>query len=609
MTTCSVDDFPFKYFDTNGDVINGTLTNGSCIFPDANCGANLPASGCCDLNKDFVSTSPGETIMTAVNNVWMIPLIVVGMGLWKSMSEEEKEELKKEGIESQPKFIRESKLSKGMKKFLTHWWYNGIFISIIGAIFLGIYLKRTEQSSMTTVERTSLMSAEAFFDPFYTAFTFVDDIIMIRVTYALANNDKLLTNRLIHMGLVGVTITGIAGGIVATILGLSQTTLQLLTNPGRENDLALYPGCEFIGNIDTNLIVPYWMMEAWGCWGQQIGRVFAGFLTGAGEIALMGWIGSIGTGIFAAIWFPNYRTFGNPLTLLGIAEITMDWLLPMIYVLVLVATPYGKQIGERTGLELSFQKIIHYFIVPSRAIWRKITNQPKDTKTNTDNKTNITASKAIRTAAAEANAADYSQGGESEENKNEGNADPKNDKEKVFAISDDEVVEEVFTLVKQGIALMFVDLVSLAAGSATTFLALNADNAVAYQLTALASELPNYGLVATGTMVMMLKLLGPYLLGNHDPKWFVQYCYLNLISSVVVVGFVLGCTFPFLDKLAFNSGKNACAFATSTECLPYFNEVRKMTINEIATTTYSNDVPHIFDSHNSLRCCHVIDFN
>ena len=50
---CSNDVFPFTYFNENGQPVEGVLNNGSCVFPEANCGVDTTVAECCKLS-DYV---------------------------------------------------------------------------------------------------------------------------------------------------------------------------------------------------------------------------------------------------------------------------------------------------------------------------------------------------------------------------------------------------------------------------------------------------------------------------------------------------------------------------------------------------------------------------
>jgi len=67
----------------------------------------------------------------------------------------------------------------------------------------------------------------------------------------LATGHKKLTNKLMHVGIVGAFLTGLAAAVIGTILGAIPETLSALTNPGATNDEAAYPDCALIGSYDS----------------------------------------------------------------------------------------------------------------------------------------------------------------------------------------------------------------------------------------------------------------------------------------------------------------------------------------------------------------------
>ena len=85
--------------DTNHSYVNGTLdNNGECIFPDANCGPDLPTKDCCDANESETSY-PQIYLVLAI--VQFIPFIYMKL----SKTVEEKEEFEKEKHRKEPKFL------------------------------------------------------------------------------------------------------------------------------------------------------------------------------------------------------------------------------------------------------------------------------------------------------------------------------------------------------------------------------------------------------------------------------------------------------------------------------------------------------------------------
>ncbi len=133
--------------------------------------------------------------------------------------------------------------------------------------------------------------------------------------------------------------------------------------------------------------------------------------------------------------------------------------------------------------------------------------------------------------------------------------------------------KEVSALVKQGIQLMFIEITLQACMSASIYLSLIADGAVAYKITAVQSELPFYGMAYAYGMALVIKIMGPMLLTNGAPNVFVGFVKCNLWATLGLVILIISITVPFLDGLAISSGTNACAYASSSECLPYFDRV------------------------------------
>ena len=133
--------------------------------------------------------------------------------------------------------------------------------------------------------------------------------------------------------------------------------------------------------------------------------------------------------------------------------------------------------------------------------------------------------------------------------------------------------KEVSALVKQGMQLMFIEITIQACMSCSTYLALKADSAIAYKITALQSQLPIYGPAYAAGMGIPIKIIGPRVLMDGLPKVFVGFVKCNLWAALGLVIVIIGTTVPFFDGLAISSGANACAFASSSECLPYFDTV------------------------------------
>ena len=345
----SAGDFPFVFYDTNNEAVNGTFdSTGSCIFPTANCDPSVSTNECCSLNPNGGFGVTGSNYMLIAWSFFMVPLYYAMYSMYQNMTPEQRESENIKDQEKKPRFITHSSWMPNCLKSVTLFWYGlGVWGYFTAVVVVPIFAKQTQQLYMSVIERNTLAASEAFWEPFKMIFTFVEEIITIRVSYAMSRNDKEMTDRLIHAGIAGVIITGIFGGIVGTFLGVIPATLNALTTPGIANDLRLYPGCSYIENAETEAIIPYWMMESWGLMGRQIGFVMMGFFFGALEFNIFGWFGIISISVYCGVWFGNVATYPNPLTLLGIAEFAMDWTLPF-FLIGFMVSPLGAQIRERT---------------------------------------------------------------------------------------------------------------------------------------------------------------------------------------------------------------------------------------------------------------------
>lgn len=514
MSTCSNADYPFSFLDTSGNgFVNGTLFEDSCIFPNANCNADNPTADCCVANNNVVPDNKSSHYMYLSFLFLYYPYMWAVRALRASRTPEAQAKFTKEKEDRIPIFVTGA--PNGIKKILLILWGKGFTLFTVSLIVLGIMIGLSKQNEMSVTQRTSLQSAEAFMVPYIMIFSFVEDIVTVRVIYAMAHNDKAKTDRLIHLALASVIATGLLSGLIATLLGVFESTLTALTMPGLTNDRALYPGCSFIEDVDISIVLPYWIMLSWSCMGNQIAAVLSGFLMGAHEIQLLGWIFLIGQIALGGIWFGGINTSSNLLSLLGTATIASEWIPPLLC-LGYLASPLRKGIGERTGFVLSAKKVFATLLMPFR--------------------------KGSSTTSGEEDAS---------------NANHR---------------EETTSMITEGLKIMFVDVTIQLCITCSIYLSLNADGAVAYQITALQSFLPVYGAAYVLGPVYIIKLLGPKLLATM-PDIFVGFVKRYVVVAFLLIVLVIGVTTPFLRAIAYDSGANACEYASSSQCLPFFEKV------------------------------------
>ena len=189
----------------------------------------------------------------------------------------------------------------------------------------------------------------------------MEDIVNVKINYALSSGDLAGANTLVHLGIAGSILTGLFASLLASILGVIPPVLTALTNPGIKNDMEIYSGCDIIeeGASET-LIIPYWFIEVWSFPGTQIAMVLVGFMYGALEYNTVGWFQTIGICMLPLIWFTCLSKPIEPLILLATAEFAVPYVTVVLVVLYLI-TPLGSDIRKNTGVSLSLTKLCTSF--------------------------------------------------------------------------------------------------------------------------------------------------------------------------------------------------------------------------------------------------------
>jgi hypothetical protein len=346
-STCSIEAFPFDFFAANGTHVPGVLdSDGSCVFPDAACSPWDPISQCCRA-KEGVETT-GSTYMFIAFAFILAPSAFMGVVGHRNPAERDEQNRK-----MIPAWVRRVPGPVSVPIFMC-----GLYAYIAMLITVPIVMRVSIQQTLNVVNRNAVIAAEAFLVPYNQIFQFIEDIVMVRVNYALALKQKALTNELVHVGLLGSFGTGLVAAVLATVLGVIPPALAGLTNPGAANDLQSYPGCDLITD-STSAVLPYWLVEAWAIPGKQMGMVMVGFMMGAMELPTVGWIGAVGISMILIVWFVFVKTASNPLLVLAFAEFSANWAIPILSIAYLVS-PLGADLRDNTGVHLQLAKFRGY---------------------------------------------------------------------------------------------------------------------------------------------------------------------------------------------------------------------------------------------------------
>jgi hypothetical protein len=272
----------------------------------------------------------------------------------------------------------------------------------------------------------------------------------------------------------------------------------------------------------------------------------SGFLFGAFEINVLGWLGTVALACLPLIWFLGIDNASNPLMLLGAGDFTTAWALPVLSFLYL-STPLGREIRERTGVSLSLSKLISGLWNPCASM-----DDPEGEGTelaSAKNRTQNLGSVDIPARPSETTTNDNT----------EVDVSTLNHAQK--------------SLLSEGLQIMFMDVAIQATLSLSIYLALLTDGAVGYQLTSLQSALPTYGIAYALGLGVVMKIIGPQLIANGRYEAFVKYAVIVLVCAVLLVPLIVGSVVPFTRGMMFDYGTNACEYANDDQCVPFFTNI------------------------------------
>ncbi|VEU42942.1 unnamed protein product [Pseudo-nitzschia multistriata] len=552
MVGCSINDFSF--FDSSGNLVLGEYNDdGICIFEEANCNPRSSPRECCAYNPESANDDGlGGWADKYLLLCLMVPMLYLYQVV-KKKAESQIDEGRTNG-KGEPASCNDVSESiscwKKPIKFIHSMGYLIFSMMIVPAT---IVTRKSYQANMSVSQMNLLMSAEAFMIPFGEIFQCIEDVVLVQIGYAIGRSDKPRTDHLIHVGIAGSIVTGTVAGLIGTILALWPSAFALLTNPGRKHDQSLYEGCEwFEGNDDYDrwLILPYWMMKSWAMVFQQIGMVLSGFFFGAKAIADIGWILLFSLTLTLYIWFSNVGTWSNPLTLVGIADISGDIVLPVLAISFL-ASPLASSIRERTGLSLSGSKVIDNLRWQPTNGFAPVVSK----KVVSDNGEFFSreSTSLIGNRKSEENSA-------FERSITTNNEAPNG-------------TNNTMKLFVEGFKVMFMDVAIQGCTSFTYYVALRQDSEVAYQITALQSALPQYGYGYAVGISIIFKLTGSQLLAKGKNKLFVVFAKICIVSVLAMIPAIVAEVLEARHTIALEYGSNACSYAQNSNCVPFFEAI------------------------------------
>ena len=274
-------------------------------------------------------------------------------------------------------------------------------------------------------------------------------------------------------------------------------------------------------------------------------------MIGALELPTVGWLGAAGLGVIPLIWFTSVSSMNmkNRLTLLALAEFAAAWLFPILSILY-IASPLGQDLRQHTGVSLKMTTLKNILF-------------------------------GMRTSENDVSA-DHATTGSDEIQAAEGEhlMSPDGPSYRLSDESLEEVESPVLSepesntkLLLDGLKIMIMNVVIQSCCSLGVYLSLLSNASEAYELTALQSALPTYGIAYALGLGIMFKIVGPHLIADHKYKSFAIFARITIAAAILLTPIIVGSVVPFRVGLAFEYGENACEYAKDDQCLDFFTQV------------------------------------
>jgi hypothetical protein len=120
-------------------------------------------------------------------------------------------------------------LSPKVKKRL---YGNLLFLPVVAMIVAEIIMANSVQQNLTVVDRNAQLHAIVFLVPLAEIFAFVEDVIQVRVQYALASGRNKEVGMLIRSGFKNGILLGVSAACVITVLVFIPVVFNFLVQPG-----------------------------------------------------------------------------------------------------------------------------------------------------------------------------------------------------------------------------------------------------------------------------------------------------------------------------------------------------------------------------------------
>jgi len=298
--------FDYRHVFANGSSVPAPAVRdpatGACFFPDANCESGFVKSGdtisCCGTSN-YVQSGHDHSSSIATNaQIVVFGLTIFAVTKWLSGA----------GPAPPP--------SSGVPDLVNR---ISIYVSIGFGVFVTIFMAKTTQANLSVSDRNAMLAATAFLTPIQDIFQFIEDVAVVKVSFAVGSGNPRAVRKVMFICIVGGIACGVGGAILMTGVAFWPAAISTVATPGSSNNLELYPGCSLLPDPSEIVmgVKPLWLLSCWSWVFTFCGTGLSGLVMASREFLFFGLATMLSQGAVYCIWVFGPKP--QSLTLLGLA--------------------------------------------------------------------------------------------------------------------------------------------------------------------------------------------------------------------------------------------------------------------------------------------------
>jgi len=306
--------FDFYRFAAGGDRIpvSPVLDNatGLCLYESATCLPQDVPSGehCCKLSED--TKFPRMT--------WLFfPIVGGAMGMYLPIRCYHcKQRFRKRGNATwagqmwEVERRRRTAANENTSETLECLGSLFFMVALAASIQVNTRTNKVSQERLSVPSRNGMIIADGILNPMDDIFSFIDDIMLVKIGIALGAGDPNMLRKVFKIGVFGGALCGCLGALVATVIVLVKPLKQTLLNP-----FAGIGNCPFVTS-DVSDLAAYFMLSAWQWPFTFAANAFMGVAIALQDFIAFGFVGMIRSGILLTLIITVFSDNPN-LELLG----------------------------------------------------------------------------------------------------------------------------------------------------------------------------------------------------------------------------------------------------------------------------------------------------